>query len=128
MDYDFFSFLVEQPFGRLKGRFLSITPLFVQRDDHVVGLIRLLTLAVHLSEYTARRALAEEKGKLTGVYAGNPKRGTKRSTTERMLRAFNYITLTVININGQTIRQEFTQRTSGTVVFYPHSFQDFTRE
>ncbi|MCP4420641.1 MAG: IS1634 family transposase, partial [Chloroflexi bacterium] len=100
-------YLVEQPFGRLKGRFLSITPLFVQRDDHAVGLIRLLTLAVRLlvlSEYAARRALAEEKGELTGVYAGNPKRGTKRPTTERMLRAFKHITLTLVNINGQTIR------------------------
>lgn len=100
-------YLVEQPFGRLKGRFLSITPLFVQRDDHAIGLIRLLTLAVRLlilSEYTARRALAEENGELVGVYAGNPKRGTKRPTTERMLRTFKHITLTIIDINGQTIR------------------------
>jgi transposase len=100
-------YLVEQPFGRLKGRFLSITPLFVQRDDHAIGLIRLLTLAVRLfilSDYSARRALAEEKGELTGVYAGNPKRGTKRPTTERMLRAFKHITLTIIRVNGQTIR------------------------
>ena len=100
-------YLAEQPFGRLKGRFLSITPLFVQKDNHAVGLIRLLTLAVRLlvlSDYTARCALAEEKGELTGVYAGNPKRGTKYPTTERMLRAFKHITLTVVNINGQTIR------------------------
>ncbi len=100
-------YLTEQPFGRLKGRFLSITPLFVQRDDHAIGLIRLLTLAVRLlvlSDYTARRVLAEENGELTGVYAGNPKRGTKRPTTERMLRAFKHITLTVVHINGQTIR------------------------
>ncbi|NKQ35491.1 MAG: IS1634 family transposase [Chloroflexi bacterium] len=100
-------YLVEQPFGRLKGRFLSITPLFVQKDSHAIGLIRLLTLAVRLmvlSEYTARRALAEENGELTGVYAGNPKRGTKYPTTERMLRAFKHITLTVVHVNGQIIR------------------------
>ncbi|MCP4421304.1 MAG: DUF4277 domain-containing protein [Chloroflexi bacterium] len=100
-------YLTEQPFGRLKGRFLSITPLFVQRDDHATGLIRLLTLAVRLlilSEYTARRALAEEKGDLSGVYAGNPKRSTKRPTTERMLRAFKHITLTIVHSNGETIR------------------------
>ena len=100
-------YLVEQPFGRLKGRFLSITPLFVQRDDHAIGLIRLLTLAVRLmvlSDYTARRALAEENEELTGIYAGNPKRGTKYPTTERMLRAFKHITLTIVHMNGQTIR------------------------
>ena len=100
-------YLVEQPFGRLKGRFLSITPLFVQRDDHAIGLIRLLTLAVRLmvlSDYTVRRALAEENGELAGIYAGNPKRRTKYPTTERMLRAFKHITLTIIHMNGQTIR------------------------
>lgn len=100
-------YLVEQPFGRLKGRFLSITPLFVQRDDHAIGLIRLLTLAVRLmvlSDYTARRALAEENGELAGIYAGNPKRSTKHPTTERMLRAFKHITLTIIYMNEQIIR------------------------
>ena len=100
-------YLVEQPFGRLKGRHLSITPLFVQRDDHALGLIRLLTLALRLmilSEYTARCALAEENGELTGIYDGNPKRGTARPTTERMLRAFKHITLTVIHMGGRIIR------------------------
>ncbi len=100
-------YLVEQPFGRLKGRFLSITPLFVQRDDHALGLIRLLTLALRLmilSEYTARCALAEENGELTGIYDGNPKRGTARPTIERMLRAFKHITLTVIHVGEITIR------------------------
>ena len=100
-------YLAEQPFGRLKGRFLSITPLFVQRDDHALGLIRLLTLALRLmilSEYTARCALAEENGELTGIYDGNPKRGTARPTIERMLRAFKHITLTVIRVGGRIIR------------------------
>lgn len=100
-------YLAEQPFGRLKGRFLSITPLFVQRDDHALGLIRLLTLALRLlilSQYTARCALAEEKGELSGIYHGNPKRSTARPTTERMLRAFTHITLTIIQIEGKTTR------------------------
>jgi transposase len=100
-------YLVEQPFGRLKGRVLSITPLFVQRDDHAIGLIRLLTIAVRLmvlSDYTARRALAEENGELAGIYAGNPKRSTKYPTTERMLRTFKHITLTIVHMNGQIIR------------------------
>jgi len=100
-------YLVEQPFGRLKGRVLSITPLFVQRDDHAIGLIRLLTIAVRLmvlSDYTARCALAEENGELAGIYAGNPKRSTKHPTTERMLRTFKHITLTIVHMNGQIIR------------------------
>ncbi|MCZ7671758.1 MAG: hypothetical protein M5U34_33840 [Chloroflexi bacterium] len=73
-------YLVEQPFGRLKGRFLSITPLFVQRDDHAKGLIRLLTLALRLlilSEYTARRVLAEEKGRVNRYLCRQPQTGDR---------------------------------------------------
>jgi len=35
-------YLVERNFARLKGRRLGITPLYIQRDDHACGLIRLL--------------------------------------------------------------------------------------
>jgi len=37
---------VERSFGRLKGRPLSLTPMYVQRDDHATGLIRLLSIAL----------------------------------------------------------------------------------
>lgn len=127
-------YLVEQPFGRLKGRFLSITPLFVQRDDHAIGLIRLLTLAVRLlvlSEYTARRSLAEQKGELTGLYAGNPRRVTKRPTTERLLRLFKHITLTFVTFNGQTIRHvtpltELQQRVLALFGLNAHLYTNLT--
>jgi transposase len=33
-------YLVERSLGRLKGRPLSLTPMYVQRDDHATGLIR----------------------------------------------------------------------------------------
>ena len=39
------AYLVERSFGRLKGRPLSLTPMYVQRDDHATGLIRLLAVA-----------------------------------------------------------------------------------
>jgi transposase len=41
-------YVVERNFSRLKGRPLSLTPLYVQRDDHRVGLVRLLTLALRV--------------------------------------------------------------------------------
>jgi len=34
-------YLVERCFGRFKGRPLSLSPLYLERDDHVTGLIRL---------------------------------------------------------------------------------------
>lgn len=100
-------YLVERIFARLKGRRLSITPLYVQRDDHALGLIRLLTLAARLmavADYTAQRALADEGTELAGVYAGNPKRSTPRPTLERMLRVFQHITLTVVTLPERVVR------------------------
>jgi len=38
-------YLVESDMGRLKGHPLSLTPMYLQRDDHVTGLIRLLSVA-----------------------------------------------------------------------------------
>lgn len=100
-------YLVERIFARLKGRRLSITPLYVQRDDHALGLIRLLTLAARLmavADYTAQRALADEGTELAGVYAGNPQRSTPRPTLERMLRVFQHITLTVVTLPERVVR------------------------
>src|SRR5207245_2393304 len=42
------AYQVERSFGRLKGRPLSLTPMYVQRDDHATGLIRLLSIALRV--------------------------------------------------------------------------------
>jgi transposase len=89
-------YLEENIFRRLQGKFLSITPMYVQRDDHAQGLLHLLTIgarALALGDYQAKQALAKEKSELTGIYRGSPKRGTARPTTERMLKAFEHINL-----------------------------------
>ena len=99
-------YLVERSLGRLKGRPLSLTPMYVQRDDHATGLIRLLSIALRvltLMEFVGRRHLAVEKGQIAGIYAGNPKRETARPTAERLLEAFKDVTLTVIELPHQTI-------------------------
>jgi transposase len=98
---------VERSFGRLKGRPLSLTPMYVQRDDHATGLIRLLSIALRvltLLEFVGRRQLATEGARLAGLYAGNPKRETDRPTSERLLEAFQDITLTIIKRPQQTER------------------------
>ncbi len=91
-------FLVERNFARLKGRPLSLAPLYVQRDDHRVGLVRLLTIALRvmtLLEGVLRQRLRERQMELAGLFAGNPKRRTSLPTTERLLEAFSEITLTI---------------------------------
>jgi transposase len=98
---------VERSWGRLKGRPLSLTPMYVQRDDHATGLIRLLSIALRvltLLEFVGRRQLAAEGATLAGLYAGNPQRATDRPTAERLLEAFEDITLTIIKGAQQTAR------------------------
>nr|WP_244422331.1 IS1634 family transposase [Ktedonobacter racemifer] len=93
-------YLVERNFARLKGRPLSLAPLYVQRDDHRVGLVRLLTLALRvltLLEGVVRQRLGEQKEELAGLFAGNPKRRTAQPTAERLLEAFREVTLTVVS-------------------------------
>lgn len=92
--------IAENVFRRLHGKVLSITPLYVQRDDHAKGLFHLLTIGARflaLGDYLAKEALATQKSELTGIYRGNPKRGTARPTTERMLKAFAEINLIIFS-------------------------------
>lgn len=101
--------IVENIFRRLHGKMLSITPLYVQRDDHAQGLIHLLTIAARflaLGDHLARQTLEEEQQELAGVYPGNPKRSTARPTTERMLTAFEGIDLLIFtDQTGREIRR-----------------------
>jgi transposase len=85
-------FRIERDFGRLKGRPLSLTPVYLQQEEHVVGLIRLLSLALRvlcLLEFVVRRGLTATGESLTGLYAGQPRRATARPTSEMLLRAFH---------------------------------------
>jgi transposase len=100
-------YVVERNFGRLKGRPLSLSPMYVERDDHATGLVRLLSLALRiltLMEFVVRRQLALQGAALAGLYAGNPKRATTHPTTERLLEAFQEMTLTLVIEPHQTRR------------------------
>jgi transposase len=96
--------IVERGFGRLKGCPLAITPLFVQRDDQVKGLIHLLSLALRLLtliEFVVRRQLQHTHTQLTGLYPEHPKKQTAKPTAERILRAFSNLTLTLVEVGGK---------------------------
>jgi transposase len=91
--------LIEGGFGRLKGQPLSLTPLFLQRDDHVTGLLRLLSIGLRLLtlvQHVVRQQLAAQARTLAGLSPGNPARSTARPTTEALLAAFRYLTLTIV--------------------------------
>jgi transposase len=98
---------IEHGFARLKGHPLSLSPLYVQREDHAKGLIRLLALGLRiltLLEFVVRRRLGQDPKALQGLYAGNPKRATLMPTAERLLEAFKDITLLILPSAGQEVR------------------------
>ena len=97
-------YLIEQGFGRLKGRALSLTPLFLRDEQRVVALICLLSIALRvlvLMQFIVRRHLQQGGTTLKGIYPGQPGRQTAKPTTEMMLWALRGVTLSCIKIDGR---------------------------
>jgi transposase len=91
--------VIERGFERLKGRPLSLTPIYLQKERHILGLIRLLALALRvlcLIEFAVRRNLAKRDESLAGLYAGQPRRATAQPTSEALLRAFRGVSLVLL--------------------------------
>lgn len=98
---------IDRDFSRLKGRPLGLRPLYLKREDHTRGLVRLLTLALRLLtlvEFVVRRNLQAQHDTLAGLYPGNPTQATAHPTTERLLRAFRNVTMTIVQMPNQTIK------------------------
>ena len=87
---------------------ILLAKLTADRDaGQVVGLINLLSMAVRfltLIEFAVRRTLKQNQEKLTGLIENNPKRGIDNPTTERLLKTFDDVTLTIVHLPDQTIR------------------------
>jgi transposase len=101
---------VERAMGRLKGRPLSLTPMYLEREDHATGLIRLLSIGLRVLtrlEFGVRQRLATAKTPLAGLSVGNPKRTTAHPTAERLLEAFQGLTLSLIR-EGRRRRSHLT--------------------
>ena len=102
--------LIERERGRLQGRPVSLTPRSRARDDHATGLIRLLALGLRVLTRLAcvvRPRLAAAQTTRPGLSAGNPRRSTPRPTAERLLEAFQEVTLTIIR-EGRRWRSPLT--------------------
>jgi hypothetical protein len=99
---------LERDFHLVKDRPIGISPLYVRRDDQIIGLTHLLTLALRLLtliESQVRRGLAQAGEVLSGLYEGQPRRTTDRPTGVRLLKAFARaeITLTRIEMGPQVM-------------------------
>jgi transposase len=96
---------IEDDWSRLKGRSLGLTPLYLQDEGRIQGLVYLLSLALRvltLVEWGVRERLRQEGSKLQGIYAGQPGRQTARPSAELLLGAMKTISVSVVEVNGQT--------------------------
>ena len=95
----------ERLFHLFKDQPLGIRPFYVRRDDQILGLTHLVTLALRvlmLFEVLVRRGQEQGGEELPGLYPGQAKRVTARPTAKRVLEAVSRarITLTQVEVGG----------------------------
>lgn len=89
----------EHIFSRLKTRNLHLRPVFVRDETRIAGLVWLLCLALRvlvLTEQRLRAAMQEQGTKLVGLNPASRTQTTTTPTTERVIRAFRNLTVTVV--------------------------------
>ena len=94
---------LERDFHLFKDVPLGIRPLYVREEDQIIGLTRLLTIALRLLtlfELRVRAGLAEAGDELAGLYEGQPKRKTARPTGTRILKAIARMEITIACLNA----------------------------
>ncbi len=92
---------VERDFHLLKDQPLGIQPMYVREEEQIIGLTRLLTIALRvltLSELQVRSGLAEADEALDGLYEGQPTRTTEYPTAGRCLKAISRMEITATRV------------------------------
>jgi transposase len=89
----------ERTFSRLKTRNLQLRPVFLRDETRIAGLVWLLCLALRvlvLTEQRLRAAMQEQGVELVGLNPASRTQPTSTPTTERVIRAFRNLTVTVM--------------------------------
>ena len=95
---------VEDGWSRLKGRPLGLTPMYLQDEDRMRGLVYLLSVALRLLtlvEWGVRESLRKRGEKLEDVYAGQRGRKTTRPSAELLLGVMKTIHVSVVEVDGK---------------------------
>jgi len=95
---------IENDWSRLKGRPLGLTPIYLQDEQRIQGLVHLLSLALRiltLTEWVVRERLRQTREKLQGVYAGQAGRKTATPSAELLLEVMKTISISVIEVDDR---------------------------
>jgi transposase len=93
---------IESGFDDLRNKVAHLVPIYLHKDERIKGLVNLLMLALKVCavlEYKMAEALSKNDEQLYQIYEGNPKRGSKRPSSKRILKAFEGITMALIFID-----------------------------
>ena len=87
--------------------------------------LRLLTLI----EFVVHRQLIQRQETLQGFYEGNSKKSTNHPSAERILKAFDNITLTIVEVEGEVYRHlapltPLQEKILELLGFSPHIYTD----
>ena len=96
---------LERDFHVLKDVPLGIRPLYVREEEQIVGLTRLLTIALRLLtllETAVRAGLSTGGEELKGLYEGQETRKTSQPTGTRMLKAITRRGITLTRVTVET--------------------------
>jgi len=95
---------IESRFDDIRNKMAPLLPVYLQKENRIKGLVNILLLALKVCsmlEYKVAKQLQEKNELLREIYEGNPKRGTDRPSTKRILTAFKDISLSIILDKGK---------------------------
>ncbi len=94
-------FIIEHEFHRLKGVCLSLTPIYLQKDNRIDGLVKFLTIALRvlgLLEIPLHNSIKKRGSSLDGLFDYNPKKSLDKPKAERVLELFDEIHLSTVRV------------------------------
>ena len=97
---------IEHRFHNLKDEVTRLLPIFLKKDNRIVGLINLLLFVLKIVaaiEFKAQKKLEEKKEHLEGLYDGNPKIATPKPTISKMMKAMNTMAIAYIMQEGKIL-------------------------
>jgi transposase len=95
---------IEDDWSRLKGRSLGLTPLYLQEETRIAGLVLLVSVALRvlsLLEWVVRERLRRDGSTVQEVYAGQAGRKTARPSAELLLQVLQTISISVVAVGEQ---------------------------
>ena len=108
---------IERRIRNLKQEVCALLPIYLQKDDRIVGLVNLLTLLlqiVSIAEYQMAQSLKEEeqenKKKIAGLYAGQPKLATAKPSISKIITVMSPITIIFVIKDDKVVKKVITNQ------------------